>query len=179
MWKITEETHVGECIMPKNCEFFLDPIDIIKHYKRCPLNKNNSSILGYGLVTVWCFFMVIQQTKFKNHHITHCNHNTPLLRKYPSNLYRQNQYSNLLLLLQHHQAYDYIDSGNCQQHILHSTDNNTPSSARWIPTSSADRHWDHEIFFISVITPKILASTTWACGTNTANFYFCKTVSYT
>ena len=55
MWKITEETHVGECIMPKNCEFFLDPIDTIKHYKRCPLNKNNSSIFGYGLATVWCY----------------------------------------------------------------------------------------------------------------------------
>ena len=37
MWKIIEEAHVGECIMPKNCKFFLDPIDTIEQYKRCPL----------------------------------------------------------------------------------------------------------------------------------------------
>ena len=72
---------------------------------------------------------IIQHENFKIHHITHCNRNTSFLRKCPSNLHRQNQYSNLLLL-QHHQAYDDIDSDNCQQHILHSTDNNTPSSAR-------------------------------------------------
>ena len=44
MWKITEETHVGECIMPKNCEFFLDPIDTMKllpkdHPRWDPLQK--------------------------------------------------------------------------------------------------------------------------------------------
>ena len=56
MFQLTEETHVGKLLKPKDLDFFLDPISIIKHYKMCPLNesKTPANILGYGLEAMYC-----------------------------------------------------------------------------------------------------------------------------
>jgi hypothetical protein len=50
LWKITEELYTrGQLHMPDRCEFFMDPMGIIKHYKGCKLNVRYSGIIGMGL----------------------------------------------------------------------------------------------------------------------------------
>ena len=103
-----------------------------------------------------------------NHHITHCTHNTPILtiypsinpnnnhhithrnapflRKSPSNLCMQNKYSNLLLL-QHHQAYDYIDSDQCANSTFFTVLKRSPSeNSCWLCISLWDKDETHHTY---------------------------------
>ncbi|CAJ1954086.1 unnamed protein product [Cylindrotheca closterium] len=52
--------------MPKNIDYFLDPVKLIKHYKSCRLNQSKSKVNGYGLAEVWCF--VTEKTKLEGAH---------------------------------------------------------------------------------------------------------------
>jgi Inhibitor of the KinA pathway to sporulation, predicted exonuclease len=55
LWKITEELYRGQLHMPDRCEFFMDPMGVIKHYKGCKLNVKHSGIIGMGLAKIFCY----------------------------------------------------------------------------------------------------------------------------
>ena len=38
LYKIVHELHPGECVMPKWCPYFMDPKEVISHYKTCHLH---------------------------------------------------------------------------------------------------------------------------------------------
>ena len=55
IFKVVEEKYRGELHYPKNCDYFMDPRNIIQHYKSCPLHQSKSNVKGYGLAEMWCF----------------------------------------------------------------------------------------------------------------------------
>jgi hypothetical protein len=55
LFKITEELQCGTFQMPERCQYFMDPMQVIKNYKSCKLNRVHSGIIGYGLAVVYCY----------------------------------------------------------------------------------------------------------------------------
>jgi len=41
--------------LPEQIECFIDPLKVIRHYKRCKLNSNNSRLDNYKLGVVWAY----------------------------------------------------------------------------------------------------------------------------
>ena len=66
LFNVTEVSHKGSLKLPKGLSYFMDPCQVISHYKSCPLNEKNRGEVGHALEIVYCF--VTGKTTLVNAH---------------------------------------------------------------------------------------------------------------